>query len=150
MFTWDFILGEVKVFHFGIWSIFCNCLHEIRRNETHCGCYFIAVTLISFWLVNFYITFVQANIKEPYYSSCFWGIQTASKKCLLPRKQKIIYLCFQLKLATKCFTFLDRDSQMKILCNYSDNNLKSSTLVVKSIRQMFKNFEFLSAHLFTE
>ena len=27
VFTWDFILGKMKYFHFGICSISCNCLH---------------------------------------------------------------------------------------------------------------------------
>ena len=35
----------MKYFHFGVWSISYNCLHDTTRNETHCGCYFIAVIL---------------------------------------------------------------------------------------------------------
>ena len=43
MFTLDFILNEIKYFQFGYCSIFHNSFHEILRNETHCGCCFIAV-----------------------------------------------------------------------------------------------------------
>ena len=39
----DFILNEIKYFQFGYCSIFHNSFHEILRNETHCGCCFIAV-----------------------------------------------------------------------------------------------------------
>ena len=45
VFTRDFISGKVKYFHFGVWSISYNCLHDKNRNETHCGCYFIVVIL---------------------------------------------------------------------------------------------------------
>ena len=37
--TWDSISGEMKYFHFGIWSIFYNCLHDATRNETRCRFY---------------------------------------------------------------------------------------------------------------
>ena len=43
MLTWDFISGEMKHFHFSVWSISCNCLYHITLSETHCGCYFISV-----------------------------------------------------------------------------------------------------------
>ena len=43
VFTLDFILNEIKYFHFGYCSIFHKSFHEILRNETHCGCCFIAV-----------------------------------------------------------------------------------------------------------
>ena len=43
--TWDFILGETKYFHFGVWSISYNCLHDAARTETRCGSYFIAFIL---------------------------------------------------------------------------------------------------------
>ena len=45
VFTWDFILDEVKYFQFSVWSISFSCLHEIPRNETHFGCYFIVAIL---------------------------------------------------------------------------------------------------------
>ena len=38
-------------FHFGYtfsfrsWSIPYNCFHDVPQNETHCGCYFMAVIL---------------------------------------------------------------------------------------------------------
>ena len=32
-------------FHFDVWSISYNRLHDTTRNETHCGCYFIDVIL---------------------------------------------------------------------------------------------------------
>ena len=37
VFKRDFILGEMKYFQFGVWSISYNCLLAIPRNETHCG-----------------------------------------------------------------------------------------------------------------
>ena len=40
-----FISGEMKFFHFGVWSISYNSLHEIPQNEIQCGCNFIAVIL---------------------------------------------------------------------------------------------------------
>ena len=45
MFTRDFISGKMKYFHFGVWSISNNSLHNATQNETDCGCYFIAVIL---------------------------------------------------------------------------------------------------------
>ena len=36
-FTWDFISGQMKYFHFSFSSTSCNCLHDTTRNETHCG-----------------------------------------------------------------------------------------------------------------
>ena len=47
VFTWDFIPGEIKYFHFGVWSVSYNCLHDTSQNENHCGCYFIDVILIE-------------------------------------------------------------------------------------------------------
>ena len=41
MFTWDFISSEIIFFN----SVFQNCFNEIPRNETHRGCYLIAVIL---------------------------------------------------------------------------------------------------------
>ena len=41
----DFISGEMKYFHVGVWSFSYNCLHDTTRNGTHCVYYFIAVTL---------------------------------------------------------------------------------------------------------
>ena len=38
-----FHLGEMKYFHFGVWSISYDCLHDTTRTKTRCGCYFIAV-----------------------------------------------------------------------------------------------------------
>ena len=38
----DFALGY---FPFSVWSVSYNCLHDTTRNETYCGCYFIAVIL---------------------------------------------------------------------------------------------------------
>ena len=35
-FTWDFISGQMKYFHFSFSSTSCNCLHDTTRNETHC------------------------------------------------------------------------------------------------------------------
>ena len=42
---WNFISGEMKYFHIGVWSTSYNCLHETPLNETRCGCYFIVVIL---------------------------------------------------------------------------------------------------------
>ena len=47
VFTWDFIPGEIKYFHFGVYSVSYNCLHDTSQNENHCGCYFIDVILIE-------------------------------------------------------------------------------------------------------
>ena len=45
VFVWDFILGEINFFQFGVWSISHNCVDEIQWNETHCGCHFISIIL---------------------------------------------------------------------------------------------------------
>ena len=34
-----FHFGQNDFFQFGVCSISCNCLHQIPRNETQCGCY---------------------------------------------------------------------------------------------------------------
>ena len=46
MLTWNFISGEMKYFHLGVWSSSYNCLHDTHRNEK-----FIAgvILLQSFW-----------------------------------------------------------------------------------------------------
>lgn len=31
------ILGEMRYFQFGFWSVSYNCLHKIPQNETHCA-----------------------------------------------------------------------------------------------------------------
>ena len=36
---------RMKYFHFGVWSTSYNSLHDITRNEIHCGCHLIAVIL---------------------------------------------------------------------------------------------------------
>ena len=41
-----------------------------------------------------------------------------------------------------------RSPTLSFLCNYFDNNLKSAVLAVKSISQMLKNSNFLSASMF--
>ena len=40
-----FHLEQNEVFQSGVSSISYNCLHEIPRKKTLCGCYFIAVIL---------------------------------------------------------------------------------------------------------
>ena len=45
VFTSDFISSKMKHFHFAVWLISYNCLDDTIRNETHCGCHFIAVIL---------------------------------------------------------------------------------------------------------
>ena len=52
VFTCDFISGELNKFHFGVWLISYNWLHDTTRNETHCRCYFIGVILLSHELFN--------------------------------------------------------------------------------------------------
>ena len=42
VFIWDFISGEIRYFHLSVWSVSYNCLNDTTRNETDCGCYFIA------------------------------------------------------------------------------------------------------------
>ena len=36
-FTWDFISGQMKYFHFSFSSTSYNCLHDTTRNQTHWG-----------------------------------------------------------------------------------------------------------------
>ena len=45
MFTWDFISGEMKYFHFGVWSISYNCLHDQPELKLVAG----LISLGSFW-----------------------------------------------------------------------------------------------------
>ena len=47
VFTWDFISGEMKYFHFSVWSISYNCLDDASQNENHCGCCLIVAILIE-------------------------------------------------------------------------------------------------------
>ena len=51
-FTLHFILGEMKYFQFGVWSIAYNWLHEVPRNGTYCGCYFIAIISTEMYFIN--------------------------------------------------------------------------------------------------
>ena len=45
MFTRDFISGEMKYFHFGVWSISYNCLHVQPEVKLVVG----VISLRSFW-----------------------------------------------------------------------------------------------------
>ena len=38
-------MSKMKYFHFGVWSISYNCLHDTARTETPYRCFFIAVIL---------------------------------------------------------------------------------------------------------
>ena len=112
-FNWDFILGEMKYFQFHLWSI--NCLHEIRRNETHCEIFFNCGHFdrneISIWMIKCYAnTTLKWNhtnrneCKENVLFELLLWRSTSNHNCFEPRKQNI-YLnqFFQLKVTTKNF-----------------------------------------------
>ena len=67
MFTWEW----KETFHFGVWSISYNCLHDTTRNETHCGHYFSVAILTKnkFRFGWWNIEIIRNHMKE---NICTW------------------------------------------------------------------------------
>ena len=68
------------VFHFGqneigVWSIYCNCLHDTTRNEAHCGCYFIAIILTEMGCKMSCKHFPKWNHKKGNICTCVYFIK---------------------------------------------------------------------------
>ena len=68
------------VFHFGqneigVWSIYCNCLHDTTRNEVHCGCYFIAIILTEMGYKMSCKHFPKWNHKKGNICTCVYFIK---------------------------------------------------------------------------
>lgn len=58
-----FILGEMRYFQFGFWSVPCNCLNKIPQNETHCALFHCGhLTRIKFFSGNVLQTLLKYEI----------------------------------------------------------------------------------------
>ena len=68
----------MKYFYFGVWSISYNYLHDTTRNETHCGCHFIAVIVTNFISCDKILCkhYPKWNYMKGNICACFYFIKT--------------------------------------------------------------------------
>ena len=66
-----------------------------------------------------------------------WNLNCSQKR-VVPKKQNIIYQCFQLKLGTYGYTFLDKDSQSTLM--------KKILLIKRAIHLIWKSHSRASSN----
>ena len=121
MFTWDFVSAKIEIFSIRcVWSISCNCLHEIPPNDTNwvlLHCSHLERNDISFRVIKCYANntpkwkerrHLKGNIFACEYFIKIKMVENLFIRNLIPHKS-YVSVCFRVHISRSClFGFYHR------------------------------------------